>query len=48
MSVKVRFNERGKDYFPEYEECRRIAIDMDMPLQDVHRIIQNEATERLL
>ena len=33
---------------PEYEECRRIAMDRNMPLQDVYRIVQSEATERLL
>ena len=33
---------------PEYEECRRIAIERDMPLQDVYRTVQNEAAEKLL
>ena len=33
---------------PEYEACRRIASERDMPLQDVHRIVQSEAASRLL
>ena len=33
---------------PEYEACRRIAVDRDMPLQEVYRIIQNEASDKLL
>jgi uncharacterized protein (TIGR00299 family) protein len=33
---------------PEYEDCRRIAIERGMPLQDVYRAVQAEAGERLL
>jgi uncharacterized protein (TIGR00299 family) protein len=33
---------------PEYEECRRIAVDRAMPLQDVYRIVQGEASQKLL
>ena len=32
---------------PEYEDCKRIAIEKDMPLQEVIRIIKNEAYEHL-
>jgi len=33
---------------PEYEACRRVALDRGMPLQDVYRIVQTEAAEKLL
>ncbi len=32
---------------PEYEDCRRIALERNMPLQDVSRIIEGEARRRL-
>ena len=33
---------------PEYEDCRKIAIDKGMPLQEVLRIVRREAEEALL
>jgi uncharacterized protein (TIGR00299 family) protein len=33
---------------PEYEECRRIALERGMPLQDVFRMVQAEASQKLL
>ena len=33
---------------PEYEACRRIALDKDMSLQEVYRIIQQESSEKLI
>ena len=33
---------------PEYEACRRIAVDRGLPLQDVYRIVQSEAADVLL
>ncbi len=33
---------------PEYESCRRIALESGMPLQDVYRIVQSEAAANLL
>ncbi len=33
---------------PEYEDCRKIAMDKDLPLQDVLRIVRQEAEEALL
>lgn len=33
---------------PEYESCRRIALESGMPLQDVYRIVQSEAAAKLL
>lgn len=32
---------------PEYEVCRRIALERGMPLIDVYRIVEREALERL-
>ncbi len=33
---------------PEYEDCRKIALDKGLPLQDVIRIVRQEAEEALL
>ena len=33
---------------PEYEDCRQIAIDRGLPLQEVLRIVRREAEESLL
>ena len=33
---------------PEYEECRRIALERGIPLQDVFRMVQAEASQKLL
>jgi uncharacterized protein (TIGR00299 family) protein len=32
---------------PEYEACRKLAEQHDMPLADIYRIIEREAVERL-
>ena len=47
--VKVkRLEGRNVGVSPEYESCRRIALERGLPLQDVYRIIQREAEEGLL
>ena len=33
---------------PEYEDCRKIALDRGLPLQNVLRIVRHEAEEALL
>ena len=33
---------------PEYESCRRIALEKDIPLQEVYRIVTSEAGRQLL
>ena len=33
---------------PEYEACRRVALERSMPFQQVHRIVQRDAEEQLL
>ena len=45
ISVKIRFNERGKDYFPEYEECRKVALQKNVPLIQVYQEVQKEITK---
>jgi len=46
--VKVkRFMGDIVSIYPEYEECRRIALERDIPLQEVYRIIETEARKYL-
>ncbi len=32
---------------PEYEDCRRIALERNIPLQEVYRVLENEAREHI-
>jgi uncharacterized protein (DUF111 family) len=49
VAVKVkRLEGKNVAVSPEYEACRRIALDRAMPLQDVYRIVQAEAASKLL
>ena len=49
VSVKVkRLDGRAVAVAPEYEACRAIAIERAMPLQEVYRRVQAEASEKLL
>ena len=42
--IKIkRFSGKILDVSPEYEDCRRIAVERDMPLQEVLRIIESES-----
>lgn len=46
--VKVkRFMDDILSIHPEYEECRRIALERNIPLQEVYRIIETEARRYL-
>ena len=46
--VKVkRFMGNILSIHPEYEECRRIALERNIPLQEVYRIIETEARRYL-
>jgi len=48
VQVKVkRFEGASVAVSPEYEDCRRIAIERGVPLQEVYRIVQDEASEKL-
>jgi uncharacterized protein (DUF111 family) len=44
VTVKVfEYNGRLLRVAPEYEECRRIAMERGLPLLEVYRIIEREA-----
>jgi pyridinium-3,5-bisthiocarboxylic acid mononucleotide nickel chelatase len=32
---------------PEFEDCRRIALEKNMPLQEVYRVVESEAQKRV-
>ncbi len=49
VHVKVkRLEGRPVSASPEYEDCKRIAVERGLPLQEVFRVIQREADTRLL
>ena len=49
VSVKVKVIDGvNVSVAPEYEDCRKIALDKDLPFQDVLRIVRREAEESLL
>ncbi|MCY4527444.1 MAG: nickel pincer cofactor biosynthesis protein LarC [Chloroflexi bacterium] len=49
VSVKVKLIDGANvSVAPEYEDCRKIALDKDLPLQDVLRIVRREAEKALL
>ena len=49
VHVKLkRLHGKGIAVSPEYEDCRRIALDRDLPLLDVYRAVQEEASAKLL
>lgn len=44
VRVKVkRFEDEVLSISPEYDECRRIAAEKDIPLRDVYRMVEAEA-----
>jgi uncharacterized protein (TIGR00299 family) protein len=49
VSVKVKqLDGTNVAVSPEYEDCRRIAVERGMPLQEVYRVVQREASDKLL
>ena len=49
VPVKVkRLEGKNVAVHPEYEVCRRIALDRQIPVQEVYRIAQTEAAAKLL
>ena len=49
IEVKVkRLEGKNIGVSPEYESCRRIALERSIPLQEVFRIAQREAEDKLL
>ena len=48
VSVKIkRLNGKAVGFSPEYEECRRIARERRLPLQEVYRVVERAARDRL-
>lgn len=39
MKVKVVYTESGKKYIPEFEECKKIAIEKNIPISEVYNEI---------
>lgn len=49
IEVKVkRLEGKNVSISPEYEACRRVALERELPLQEVYRIVQREADATLL
>ena len=49
VQVKVkRLDGKNVAVSPEYEACRRVALERNLPLQEVYRTVQREAEELLL
>ncbi len=49
VGVKVkRFHGEMVGLSPEFEDCRRLAREHDLPLQEVYRIITTEASAKLI
>ena len=49
VAVKVkRIEGKNVSVAPEYEVCRRIALERGIPLQEVYRSVQREAEDILL
>ena len=49
VSVKVKIMDGASvAVAPEYDDCRKIAIDTDLPLQEVLQIVHQEAEKVLL
>jgi uncharacterized protein (TIGR00299 family) protein len=44
VRVKVVLRDGREHITPEFEECKRIAIDRNLPLPEVYHIIENELT----
>jgi uncharacterized protein (TIGR00299 family) protein len=48
-SIKIkRLEGKVAGLSPEYEDCRRLALEHDLPLQDVYRIVINEASSKFI
>ena len=49
VAVKVKLLDgKSVSVAPEYDDCRRIALDKNIPLQDVLRVVRQEAEKTLL
>ncbi|HEY6952757.1 MAG TPA: nickel pincer cofactor biosynthesis protein LarC [Bacteroidota bacterium] len=45
VSVKAVVNEGREILIPEFEECKRIAVDKKLPLKEVYRTLEKELAE---
>ncbi len=45
VRVKAVVNEGKEILIPEFEECKRIAVDKGLPLRDVYRMLERELAE---
>ena len=45
VRVKAVVNEGKELLIPEFEECKRIAVDKGLPLRDVYRMLDQELSE---
>jgi hypothetical protein len=49
VKVKVkRFQDEVLSISPEYDECRRIAVEKDIPLRDIYRTVEAEARKLIM
>jgi uncharacterized protein (DUF111 family) len=45
VHVKSVLNDGKELLVPEFEECKRIAVEKGLPLRDVYRILEKELAE---
>ena len=48
LKILERLEGRAVGVSPEYEACRRIALEKGIPIQDVYRRVQREAEDTLI
>ena len=49
ISVKVKYlDQRPISVAPEYEDCRKLALDLGLPLQELYQHVQSEARAHLV
>jgi uncharacterized protein (TIGR00299 family) protein len=46
LAAKKVITPRGDVLYPEYEACRRVALDNDVPLQQVYDLVKSKGTDK--